>query len=85
MKNLLFVLAFMLMGTFAFASSGEFEIVKESTAILKMEAKKIKTLETKFEYDWACCTVTRNGGSATVCRSDGNAAKACRQARQYTK
>lgn len=84
MKNVFFALAFMLVGTFAFAATGEVSKLNENTTIAIVKLKTNQTSE-KAEYDWACCTVERNGGSATVCRADGNAAKACRQARRLTR
>ncbi|WP_340156429.1 hypothetical protein [uncultured Winogradskyella sp.] len=84
MKNVFFALAFMLVGTFAFASTGEVTKLNENSPIEIVELKTAKTSE-KAEDGWACCTVTRNGGSATVCRADGNAGRACRQARRLTR
>jgi hypothetical protein len=84
MKNVFFALAFMLIGTFAFASTGEVIKLNDNVTTSIVESKTAKTSE-KAEDDWACCTVSRNGGSATVCRSDGNAARACRQARRLTR
>lgn len=84
MKNVFMALALMLVGTFTFASTGEVTKLNESTTIEIVELKPANTSE-KAEDDWACCTVTRNGGSATVCRADGNVSRACRQARRLTK
>tara|TARA_R110002072_G_scaffold275124_1_gene436209 strand:+ start:247 stop:501 length:255 start_codon:yes stop_codon:yes gene_type:complete len=84
MKNVFFALAFMLIGSFAFASTGEVIKLNKNITTSIVELKTDKSSE-KAEDGWACCTVSRNGGSATVCRADGNASKACRQARRFTK
>ena len=80
MKKLFF--AFMLVGTFA--TIAEVDSLNENLAISNIDLEVDKALD-KAEDEWACCTVTRNGGSATVCRADGNTRRACRQARRYTR
>lgn len=85
MKNVFFTLAFMLVGTFTFASTGEVIKLNNNTITSIVELKTAKTSKKAVDGGWACCSVSRNGGSATVCRSDGDAAKACSQALEYTK
>ncbi|WP_157594936.1 hypothetical protein [Psychroflexus tropicus] len=84
MKNLFFALAFVLVGTFTFAETGKVTKLNQNTTI-KIVELTITKLSEKTEGDWACCTVTRNGGSATVCRRDGNVGRACREARRLTR
>ncbi len=79
MKNLVMTLVFMLTLTFAFAST---ELVKEhdlSTSVTEMTAK-MKEPVRNTDDELACCTVSSGDYSVTVCRTDGNINKACRQA-----
>ena len=81
MKNLFFALAFMLVGTFAFASS---EVVNSNINVITIESNSDEREKNLKIDEWACCTVNRNGGSATVCRADGDVSAACNQAIKYT-
>ncbi len=84
MKNLILVSVFML--TFAFAAMSESNVVNEKVpSKSEVSTKNTNSPKGDSTNDWVCCTVERNGGSATVCRTDGNARKACRQARRYTR
>ena len=79
MKNLVMTLVFMLTLTFAFAST---ELAKEhdlSTTVTEMTVK-MKEPAKKADDEFVCCTVSSGDYSVTVCRTDGNINKACRQA-----
>jgi hypothetical protein len=81
MKNLFFALAFMLVGTFTFASS---EAIDSNINLITIESISDEKEDNKKIDEWVCCTVNRNGGSATVCRADGDVTAACNQAIKYT-
>ena len=69
MKNLFFVLAFMLVGTFAFANNAEVEILKENAAVKLIENSsncKVTNNQTLVDCLLRITFVYSDGTSETV-------------------
>lgn len=98
MKNLFLSLIFLFaMSSFAFAANEVGKVstfdVEETLAITNpIESINVNSINLSLELTelsknietvgWACCSVSTSDSEVTVCRSDGNLGRACRQARR---
>lgn len=98
MKKIILGIIFICTVSFAFATNDvekistlnleETLVITNSIELEKVNfinfSLKLTELSTNVEIvEWVCCTVSTSDSEVTVCRSDGNVGKACRQARKF--